>query len=78
MPFRLKFCDVGVLYNGKINFHFTLCDKLNCHHKTAASVWGLVALKLADEELLPFNYLSYSHELQVCLETLITIIKLTL
>ncbi|KAG5547396.1 hypothetical protein RHGRI_013174 [Rhododendron griersonianum] len=52
-------------------------DPMFHRHVAAASVWGLVALKLADEELLPFNYLSYSHELQVCLETLITIIKLT-
>ncbi|KAM7257665.1 hypothetical protein ACFE04_013406 [Oxalis oulophora] len=29
-----------------------------------ASVWGLVALQLADEEFLPFNYLSYAYELQ--------------
>lgn len=31
-------------------------------------MWGLVALRLADEEFLPFNYLSYAHELQVCPE----------
>ncbi|KAK1266307.1 putative glutamate carboxypeptidase 2 [Acorus gramineus] len=29
----------------------------------AASIWGLVALKLADEEILPFNYISYASEL---------------
>lgn len=28
-------------------------------------MWGLVALQLADEEFLPFNYLSYAFELQV-------------
>ncbi|KAI8548550.1 hypothetical protein RHMOL_Rhmol07G0280900 [Rhododendron molle] len=39
-------------------------DPMFHRHVAAASVWGLVALKLADEELLPFNYLSYSHELQ--------------
>lgn len=33
--------------------------------KTAASVWGLVALWLADEEFLPFDYLSYAKELKV-------------
>ncbi|KAL5771115.1 hypothetical protein ACOSP7_015269 [Xanthoceras sorbifolium] len=32
--------------------------------QVAASVWGLVALRLADEEFLPFNYLSYAYELQ--------------
>ncbi|KAK1290097.1 putative glutamate carboxypeptidase 2 [Acorus calamus] len=31
--------------------------------ETAASIWGLVALKLADEEVLPFNYISYASEL---------------
>ena len=30
-----------------------------------ASVWGLVALCLADEEFLPFDNLSYAKELQV-------------
>ncbi|KAI8553730.1 hypothetical protein RHMOL_Rhmol05G0039100 [Rhododendron molle] len=40
-------------------------DPMFHRHVAAASVWGLVALKLADEELLPFNYLSYSHELQI-------------
>lgn len=30
-----------------------------------ASVWGLVALWLADEEFLPFDYVSYAKELQV-------------
>ncbi|KDO66599.1 hypothetical protein CISIN_1g005260mg [Citrus sinensis] len=33
-------------------------------HVAAASMWGLVALQLADEEFLPFNYLSYAFELQ--------------
>ncbi|KAH7572219.1 hypothetical protein JRO89_XS04G0221800 [Xanthoceras sorbifolium] len=40
----------------------TQCSKDSC--RTAASVWGLVALRLADEEFLPFNYLSYAYELQ--------------
>ncbi|KAM7509602.1 hypothetical protein LguiA_020055 [Lonicera macranthoides] len=35
-----------------------------------ASLWGLVALRLADEELLPFNYLSYANELQKSAEEL--------
>ncbi|KAI8554361.1 hypothetical protein RHMOL_Rhmol05G0093100 [Rhododendron molle] len=45
-------------------------DPMFHRHVAAASVWGLVALKLADEELLPFNYLSYSHELQKSAEEL--------
>ncbi|KAK9102285.1 hypothetical protein Sjap_019539 [Stephania japonica] len=35
-------------------------------HVTAASIWGLLALHLADDELLPFNYVSYANELQAC------------
>lgn len=30
-----------------------------------ASIWGLVALALADKEFLPFDYLSYAIEFQV-------------
>lgn len=33
---------------------------------TVASIWGTVALQLADQEILPFNYVSYADELQVC------------
>lgn len=35
--------------------------------QTVASIWGLVALTLADEEFLPFNYMPYALELQVYL-----------
>ncbi|XP_071733567.1 probable glutamate carboxypeptidase LAMP1 [Rutidosis leptorrhynchoides] len=47
-------------------------DPMFCRHAAAASIWGLVALKLADEEILPFNYDSYVHELQVSAEDLET------
>lgn len=33
-------------------------------HVAAASLWGLIALWLADAEFLPFNYTSYALELQ--------------
>ncbi|XP_037493033.1 probable glutamate carboxypeptidase LAMP1 isoform X2 [Jatropha curcas] len=39
-------------------------DPMFQRHVAVASVWGLVALWLADEEFLPFNYLSYAYELQ--------------
>ncbi|OVA08527.1 Protease-associated domain [Macleaya cordata] len=39
-------------------------DPMFHRHVAAASIWGLVALRLADDEFLPFNYLSYSNELQ--------------
>lgn len=29
-------------------------------------IWGLLALHLADDSILPFNYVSYANELQVC------------
>jgi hypothetical protein len=33
----------------------------------AASIWGLVGLRLADDEILPFDYVSYASELKVFL-----------
>ncbi|XXG57343.1 hypothetical protein AAC387_Pa03g4521 [Persea americana] len=39
-------------------------DPIFRRHVAAASIWGLLALKLADEEVLPFDYLSYAFELQ--------------
>ncbi|KAJ6803064.1 putative glutamate carboxypeptidase 2 [Iris pallida] len=40
-------------------------DPMFHRHVAAASVWGLVALRLADEEFLPFDYLNYASELQL-------------
>lgn len=31
----------------------------------AASIWGMMALRLADDEIIPFNYMSYAIELEV-------------
>ncbi|PKA57225.1 putative glutamate carboxypeptidase 2 [Apostasia shenzhenica] len=39
-------------------------DPLFHRHVAVTSFWGLVALKLADDELLPFEYKSYAFELQ--------------
>uniref|UniRef100_A0A368UIK9 Peptidase M28 domain-containing protein n=1 Tax=Glycine max TaxID=3847 RepID=A0A368UIK9_SOYBN len=44
-------------------------DPMFQRHVAAASVWGLVALWLADEEFLPFDYLSYAKELQILYNT---------
>lgn len=33
-------------------------------HVAVAGIWGLVALKLVDEDILPFNYENYADELQ--------------
>ena len=40
-------------------------DPMFQRHVAMASVLGLVALRLADEEVLPFNYVSYATELMV-------------
>ncbi|CAA6660974.1 unnamed protein product [Spirodela intermedia] len=49
--------------------HFTWMqrfgDPMFLRHAAAASIWGLVALRLADDEFLPFNYTSYARELQM-------------
>ncbi|CAM0882793.1 unnamed protein product [Alopecurus aequalis] len=39
-------------------------DPLFHRHVALASVWGLIALRLADDEIIPFNYVSYSSELE--------------
>ncbi|GKD17172.1 probable glutamate carboxypeptidase LAMP1 isoform X1 [Tanacetum coccineum] len=39
-------------------------DPMFRRHAAAASIWGLVALQLADEEILPFNYELYVYEIQ--------------
>ncbi|KAM0863520.1 hypothetical protein ACQ4PT_044537 [Festuca glaucescens] len=38
-------------------------DPLFHRHVALASVWGLIALRLADDEIIPFNYVSYASEL---------------
>ncbi|KAI4348836.1 hypothetical protein L6164_009508 [Bauhinia variegata] len=39
-------------------------------HVAVAGVWGLLALRLADDSVLPFNYLPYADQLQVYKNTL--------
>ncbi|GER25138.1 N-acetylated-alpha-linked acidic dipeptidase 2 [Striga asiatica] len=45
-------------------------DPMFQKHVAVASLSGLVALRLADDEILPFNYTSYALELQKCAEEL--------
>ncbi|VVB17087.1 unnamed protein product [Arabis nemorensis] len=45
-------------------------DPMFHRHVAMASVLGLVALRLADEEFLPFNYISYASELKKSAEDL--------
>uniref|UniRef100_A0A2P2ME58 Peptidase M28 domain-containing protein n=1 Tax=Rhizophora mucronata TaxID=61149 RepID=A0A2P2ME58_RHIMU len=39
-------------------------DPLFHRHVAVAGVWGLLALHLADDYILPFNYLSYADQLE--------------
>lgn len=39
-------------------------DPLFQRHVAVAGIWGLLALRLADDSILPFNYLSYAEQLQ--------------
>ncbi|KAH1228019.1 putative glutamate carboxypeptidase AMP1 [Glycine max] len=34
-------------------------------HEAVTGIWGLLALRLADDSIIPFNYLSYANQLQV-------------
>ncbi|KAL0339013.1 UNVERIFIED_CONTAM: putative glutamate carboxypeptidase LAMP1 [Sesamum angustifolium] len=45
-------------------------DPMFQRHVAVASIWGLLALKLADNEILPFDYLPYALELQRSVENL--------
>ncbi|KAI3705406.1 hypothetical protein L1987_75643 [Smallanthus sonchifolius] len=44
-------------------------------HVAVASVWGLLALHLTDDPILPFNYLSYAAQLQNHTQSLYNLIK---
>ncbi|PKA57226.1 putative glutamate carboxypeptidase 2 [Apostasia shenzhenica] len=46
-------------------------DPFFLRHVAVADFWGLVALKLADDELLPFDYKSYAYELENSANTLV-------
>ncbi|KAK6944901.1 Peptidase M28 [Dillenia turbinata] len=39
-------------------------DPMFQRHVAVGSLWGLIALRLADDKFLPFNYLAYANELQ--------------
>ncbi|KAK6152226.1 hypothetical protein DH2020_014861 [Rehmannia glutinosa] len=61
-------------YDWMINFG----DPLFQRHVAVAGIWGLVALHLADDSILPFNYLSYATELQEYKNVLNTLLEETI
>ncbi|CAN1240832.1 Probable glutamate carboxypeptidase LAMP1 [Linum perenne] len=40
-------------------------DPMFHKHVAVASIWGYLALRLADDEILPFNYKTYAEELKI-------------
>jgi hypothetical protein len=56
--------SILVQFVGSGIFCTALYGKQHCH-LTAASIWGIMALRLADEEIIPFSYKSYTTELEV-------------
>ncbi|KAL0337099.1 UNVERIFIED_CONTAM: putative glutamate carboxypeptidase AMP1 [Sesamum calycinum] len=57
-------------YDWMVNFG----DPSFQRHVTVAGIWGLIALHLADDPILPFNYLSYATELQEYKNVLTTLL----
>ncbi|KAI5059157.1 hypothetical protein GOP47_0025476 [Adiantum capillus-veneris] len=53
-------------YNWMLNFG----DPLFHRHVAIVEIWGLIALELAEEEILPFDYGAYATELQVYAESI--------
>ncbi|KAL4031624.1 hypothetical protein IC575_009909 [Cucumis melo] len=45
-------------------------DPLFHRHVTVGSIWGLLALRLSDDLILPFSYVSYANQLQAYKDTL--------
>ncbi|KAK4432646.1 putative glutamate carboxypeptidase AMP1 [Sesamum alatum] len=58
-------------YDWMVNFG----DPSFQRHVTVAGIWGLIALHLADDPILPFNYLSYATELQEYKNFLTTLLE---
>uniref|UniRef100_A0A0C9RJL7 TSA: Wollemia nobilis Ref_Wollemi_Transcript_14459_2317 transcribed RNA sequence n=1 Tax=Wollemia nobilis TaxID=56998 RepID=A0A0C9RJL7_9CONI len=53
----------------------TFGDPLFHRHVAVGAMWGLIALKLADATILPFNYSTYAHNLQLYVDVLETQLK---
>ncbi|MBI3952321.1 MAG: M28 family metallopeptidase [Acidobacteria bacterium] len=68
--------DYGVYHSIYDSFHWMekFGDPTFAYHKTAAQIWGLVALRLADAEVLPFDYMEYSKQLQKYIQEIETLL----
>ena len=62
----------GVYHSNYDSFHWMekFGDPTFEYHTVAARIWGIMALKLVDAEILPFNYSEYAQELQYYKKTL--------
>jgi N-acetylated-alpha-linked acidic dipeptidase len=58
--------DYGVYHSIYDSFHWMekFGDPTFAYHQTAAQMWGLIALRLADADVLPFDYMEYAKQLQ--------------
>ncbi|CAM6090069.1 unnamed protein product [Calypogeia fissa] len=63
----LQFGDIYPVYHSEYdNYHWMVKfgDPLFHRHAAMTTIWGLLALRLADAAVLPFDYLTYAKELQ--------------
>lgn len=60
--------NVGFLFDSIFNVGFYLIfeEFLLSNPSAVGGIWGLLALKLADCKILPFNYVTYADSLQAC------------
>ncbi|KAJ7555764.1 hypothetical protein O6H91_05G054000 [Diphasiastrum complanatum] len=59
--------DYPVYHSLYDNYHWmeNFGDTFFRRHVAVSSIWGLLALRLADDAVLPFDYTTYGYELQV-------------
>jgi len=61
-----QYGDYGVYHSIYDSFHWmeVVGDPTFVYHKACAQLWGIIALRLADAEVLPFNLSSYAVDIQ--------------
>jgi len=62
--------DYGVYHSIFDSFAYisNISDPEFVYHRVASQIWGLLAIRLADSTILPFDYSNYASELQIYLE----------